>query len=197
MSPVPRPRRSRLVYRVYGFAAIMAIAVMATLMLLPRYVRGARYLEPQAALLQYLVERLSLKDPVEFDAMMGRIEQRVRGEVTLFDTRGTIVRSMSDPPLSAPTREEIARLKTAKWSLEHGRIVVRSDDGLLFAVYAPRRPGFPWGYVLPLSAAILVLVGAASIWFSRRLARPLDQLANAARAFGAGATGARARLGLV
>jgi signal transduction histidine kinase len=48
--------------------------------------------------------------------------------------------------------------------------------------------------VLPLGAMILVLVGIASIWFSRRLARPLDQLANAARRFGAGDIAARANL---
>jgi len=44
---------------------------------------------------------------------------------------------------------------------------------------------------------ILVLVGIASVWFSRRLARPLDQLAQAARQFGAGDTAARANLPLV
>ena len=60
----------------------------------------------------------------------------------------------------------------------------------MIGVYAPNRPGFPWSYVLPMSALILVLVGAASIWFSRRLARPLDQLASAARQFGAGDTAA-------
>jgi signal transduction histidine kinase len=45
-----------------------------------------------------------------------------------------------------------------------------------------------------MGALLLVLVGAASVWFSRRLARPLDQLATAARRFGAGDTTARARL---
>ncbi len=64
----------------------------------------------------------------------------------------------------------------------------------MLAVYWPDRGGFPWSYVLPLGAAILVLVGIASIWFSRRLVRPLDQLATAARRFGTGDTAARANL---
>jgi len=61
-------------------------------------------------------------------------------------------------------------------------------------VYAPNRPGFPWGYVIPMSAVILIFVGAVSVWFSRRLAKPLDELASAARRFGAGDTTARASL---
>src|SRR5262245_3508182 len=64
----------------------------------------------------------------------------------------------------------------------------------MIGVYSPNRPGFPWGYVLPMGAAILIVVGAASVWFSRRLARPLEELASAARRFGAGDTSARAAL---
>src|SRR5439155_25547539 len=50
------------------------------------------------------------------------------------------------------------------------------------------------GFVLPLGAGVLVVVGAASLWFSRRLVRPLGELAEAARQFGAGNTAARADL---
>jgi signal transduction histidine kinase len=78
--------------------------------------------------------------------------------------------------------------------LDLDRIVVRSDDGSMFAVYWPDRGGFPWSYVIPLGATILVLVGFASMWFSRRLVRPLDQLVAAARRFGAGDITARANL---
>jgi two-component system, OmpR family, sensor kinase len=188
------PRRRRLVYRVYGFVAVLAIAIMAALLILPRYTRGPRYMEPHAALVQYLIERWSVKNPPQLDTVMARIEPRLRGKLTLFDAGGKVLRSNTEPPLDAPTEDEKRDLVGAKWSLDWGRIVVRSDDGSLIGVYAPTRPGFPWSYVLPLGAMILVLVGLASIWFSRRLARPLDQLANAARQFGAGDTTARANL---
>ena len=41
-------QRRRLVFRVYAFAAGLAIAITAAFVILPRYTRGARYLEPQA-----------------------------------------------------------------------------------------------------------------------------------------------------
>jgi len=188
------PRRRRLVYRVYGFVAVLAMAIMAALLILPRYTRAPRYMEPHAALAQYLIERWSVKNPQQLDTVMARIEPRLRGKLSLFDASGKLLGTNTEPALDAPTDAEKRALADAKWSLDWGRIVVRSDDGSLIGVYAPTRQGFPWSYVLPLGAMILVLVGIASVWFSRRLARPLDQLANAARRFGAGDTAARANL---
>lgn len=188
------PRRPRLVFRVYAFAAVLAVATMTALLVLPRFTRGARYMEPHAALVQYMVERMSLKQPERLAAMADRIEQRVRGGLTLFAADGRVMRSNVQPPLGGVTERERDLLKAEKWVLGHERIVVRSDDGSLIGVYAPNRPGFPWGYVLPLGAGILLVVGAASIWFARRLASPLDELARAARRFGAGDTAARAHL---
>lgn len=187
------PRR-RLVLRVYAFTAVLSIAVMVALLVLPRYMRGARYLEPQAALMQYMVDRLSLKDAAAFAVAMDRIEPRVRGKLSLFDASGALVRTTVTPPLPAVTADEHATLRASKWALAQGRIVVRSDDATLFATYAPNRPTFPWHYVLPMCAVLLAAVGAASVWFSRRLAGPLDQLATAARRFGAGDLEARAAL---
>lgn len=190
----PHPRRRRLVYRVYGFAALLSIVTMLALIVLPRYTRGARYLEPQAALVQYMVERMSLKNPEQLSEMLGRIEPRLRGKLSLYSAAGKLVRSNVDPPLEAIDDSERETLTHEKWALQAGRIVVRSDDGSLIGVYAPNRPSFPWLYVIPLGLGILLVVGAASIWFSRRLARPLDHLASAARRFGAGDLNARAQL---
>jgi signal transduction histidine kinase len=188
------------VYRVYGFVAVLALATMAALLILPRYTRAPRYLEPHAALAQYLIDRWSIKvkNPRELDEIMRRIETRLRGKLALFDASGKLLRTNVDPasdtPLDPPTPEETDELTREKWSLDWGRIVIRSDDGSLIGVYAPSRPGFPWSYVLPLGAGILVLVGLASIWFTRQLARPLEELAEAARQFGEGDTAARANL---
>jgi signal transduction histidine kinase len=197
LSAVPAgkpPRRRRLVYRVYGFVAVLAIAIMAALIILPRYTRAPRYLQPHAALIQYLVERVSLRSGADRETVIARIESRLLGKLSLFDASGHLLRSNIDPPLDPPSDAELRTLHQAKWSLDFDRIVVRSDDGSMLAVYSPDRGGFPWSYVIPLGAAILVLVGVASVWFSRRLVRPLDQLAAAARRFGAGDIAARADL---
>jgi len=189
----PRPR-SRLALRVYAFTAVLTVIVMAVLLILPRFTRAARYLEPQAALVQYMVDRLSLKDAQRMQTIVDRIEPRLRGQLTLFDATGAVVRSTVQPPLDGPTDAERETLGTDKWALDWGRIVVRSDDGSLIGVYTPNRPGFPWFWVLPCGVVVLLCVGAASLWFSRRLARPLDELAVAARRFGSGETAARANL---
>ena len=199
MSAVPAgkpPRRRRLVYRVYGFVAVLAIAIMAALIFLPRYTRTPRYLEPHAALVQYLIERVSLRSGADRDTVIARIEPRIRGKLSLYDAGGQLLHTKpsTEPPLDPPTEAERRTLRGDKWTLDLDRIVVRSDDSSMFAVYWPDRGGFPWSYVIPLGAAILVLVGVASVWFSRRLVRPLDQLAAAARRFGAGDIAARADL---
>lgn len=189
----PRRRRT-LVLRVYAFVAVLALAIMAALLVLPRYTRSPRYSEPQAALVQFLVERWSVKNPQEFAVAMERIEPRLRGRLSLYDAKGALIRSNVEPPLDPPDDEERAALATEKWSIDWGRIVVRSDDSSLIGVYSPNRPGFPWDWVLPFGAVILLAVFGASLWFSRRLAQPLEQLTHAARRFGEGDHGARAKL---
>ena len=186
--------RRRLVLRVYAFAAALSIAIAVAVYVLPRYMRGARYLEPHAALLQYMVERWSLKEPQKFEQILARVEPRLRGKLTIYAIDGRMLRSTTEPPLRPPSSEERETLQHEKWALATGRIVVRSDDGTMIGVYHPTRHGYPWGYVLPIYAGIFVLVGAASLWFARRLARPLEQLGRAARRFGEGDTTARANV---
>jgi len=167
---------------------------MVVLLVLPRYTRAARYMEPQAALIQHIIDRVSLKDPRQFAESMNRFEPRLRGKLTLFDANLKVVRSNAEGELQPPSAAEMDELQRNKWVLDWGRIVVRSDDHSMIGVYAPNRPGFPWFWVLPCGAIMLLLIGAASLWFSRRLARPLDQLATAARKFGEGDLSARATL---
>ena len=187
--------RRKLGMRLYAFTAAIAITSMLALYFLPRFVGSPRFLEPQAALVQYMVDRLSVHagDPHKFDVILTRLGARLRGKLTLYDDRGHVVRSTAED-LPAPTRRELSTLESEKWALDWHRIVVRSDDGKMIGVYVPKSPGFPWMFFLPLGAGIVLVVGAASLWFSRRLVRPLDQLADAARRFGSGDTGARAAL---
>ena len=182
-----------LVLRLYALTAAISLVTMLALFVMPRFVGSPRYLEPQAALVQNMVDRYSTRDPQKLAERMDRIGKRLKGTLTLYDASGKLIRSTAEP-LPPPTDEERDTLVNEKWSLAWRRIVVRSDDGTMIGVYAPDRPGFPWGFVLPLGAGVLLVVAVATLWFSRRLVRPLDTLASAARRFGEGDTSARAHL---
>jgi signal transduction histidine kinase len=185
--------RRRIALRLYGLTAAISIAIIVAMFVVPRFVGSPRYLEPQAALVQNMVDRISLRESSRIPEVMERWSRRLRGKLTLYDPNGTIIRSTAEDQ-SPPTSRELKTLRDEKWVLAWRRIVVRSDDSRMIGVYVPNTPGFPWGFVLPLSAGVLLVVGAATLWFSRRLVKPLDTLAATARQFGAGDTDARARL---
>jgi two-component system OmpR family sensor kinase len=188
--------RRKLAVRLYMFTAAIVVATMAALILLPRFVGSPRYLEPQAALVQNMVDRWSERihrDPASLDASIARLKERLRGQLTLFDTEGHVLRTTAQP-LRFATPAERDELAHDKWALAYRRIVVRSDDGTMIGVYEPQGPGFPWSFVLPLGAGVLVIVGAATLWFSRRLVQPIGQLAEAATQLGSGNLDARAKL---
>jgi len=186
--------KRKLALRMYAFTAAIVVTTMTALYVLPRFVGSPRFLEPQAALVQNMVDRLSQRDPQRIAEVMARLQQRLHGKLALLDAQGHVVRSTVEQPDITLSADERATLATDKWALGWGRIVVRSDDGSMIGVYEPTHPGFPWLFVIPLGAGVLIVVGAATLWFSRRLVRPLDQLAGAARKFGAGDTAARANL---
>jgi len=183
-----------LALRLYALTATISLATIVALFVLPRFVGSPRYLEPQAALVQNMVDRFSLRDAKQIAERVDRVGKRLKGHLTLYDPAGNVVRSTVEPALPPPSKAELKTLETEKWSLAWRRIVVRSDDGTLLGVYVPNHPGFPWGFVIPLGAGVLLVVGIATLWFSRRLVRPLDELATTARRFGEGDIEARAKL---
>jgi len=187
-------RRGNLVIRVYALTAAIAVSVIVAMVMLPRFVGSPRYLEPQAALVQNMVDRYSQRTPAELAERMDRLSQRLRGGLTLFDANGNLLRSTVEPPLRGPTHDEVKTLKSEKWALAWRRIVVRSDDGSMIGVYSPESFGSPWSFILPIGAGVLIVVAGASLWFTRRLVRPLEELAEAARQFGGGNTAARVHL---
>src|SRR3954469_11906064 len=98
-------RRGNLVIRVYALTAAIAVSVIVAMVMLPRFVGSPRYLEPQAALVQNMVDRYSQRTPNELAERMERLSQRLRGALTLFDANGKLVQTTVEPPLRAPTRQ--------------------------------------------------------------------------------------------
>ena len=187
-------RKGKLVFGIYALNAAIAVTVIVAMWWLPRYVGSPSYLEDRAALVQNMVDRYSQRNRVDLEDRMSHVGPRLKGELALYDAHGALVRSTRTPSADPPTAGERRELQTEKWSLSWRRIVVRSDDGSMLGVYLPDPVPFPWAYYLQLVAGVLIVVGAASLWFSRRLALPLGKLADAARRFGSGSTDARAHL---
>ncbi|HEY3805239.1 MAG TPA: HAMP domain-containing sensor histidine kinase [Kofleriaceae bacterium] len=188
-------RKGKLVFGIYTLNAVIAVSVIVAMWWLPRYVGSPRYLEDRAALVQNMVDRYSTRTTDELAERMKRGASRFKGELTLYDAHGKLVQSTRDPAATAPSADELRELQAEKkWTLSWRRIVVRSDDGSMIGVYLPDPVPFPWTYYLELVTGVLIVVGAASLWFSRRLAVPLGKLADAARRFGKGSTDARANL---
>jgi two-component system OmpR family sensor kinase len=187
-------RKGKLVFGIYALNAAIAVTVIVAMWWLPHYIGSPSYLEDRAALVQNMVDRYSQRSPAELAERMTRIGPRLKGELALYDAHANLVRSTRDVDVDRPTSAELRELQTEKWSLSWRRIVVRSDDGSMVGLYLPDPVPFPWQFYLELVTGVLIVVGLASLWFSRRLARPLGTLAEAARRFGSGTTDARANL---
>jgi two-component system OmpR family sensor kinase len=204
MTMTRRPIRRRLALRVYLFAAGMLVFVGVAMVVIPRFGGSPAWLEPQATLLQGFIDRLAhttapearVDDRVEdLAAAFERLGPRIQGQATLYDRDGRMLLSVVEPPVPGPDAGERAALRQARWTIAWQRILVRSDDGSLVAAYVPARPRFPWEFMGPFITIVLGTVLLASVWFARRMARPLAVLGDAARRFGAGESGARAELG--
>jgi signal transduction histidine kinase len=187
-------RKGKLVFGIYALNAVIAVTVIVAMWWLPHYIGSPSYLEDRAALVQNMVDRYSIRSPAELVERMTRVAPRLKGVLALYDAHATLVRSTREPPADPPTAHELHELQTEKWSLSWRRIVVRSDDGSMVGLYLPDPVPFPLRFYLELVTGVLFVVGLASLWFSRRLARPLGTLAEAARRFGSGTTDARANL---
>lgn len=189
-----RPLRRRLVLRVYLFTAGLFIAVFAAMATIPRLITGPTWHEPQAALLQGVVEHLAPMSATERLHLVSRLRERVPGRFTLYDAQGGVLASTHEPPAAGLHDDERRALERSPWTIDWSRIALRSEDGSLFGLYLPPRPRIPWRFIAPFFTAILGMILLASVWFARRMARPLAVLGDAARRFGAADTSARAGL---
>lgn len=191
-----RPLWRRLPFRVYATALLLLVVVGLSLQALPRFIVGPLWLQPQAAMLQGLINRLS-EEPLAVGFVVNDMRPRIAGSLSISSNQQVIAstknrKALSDDDLA--TADELDDLRTDLWVLNWYRIVVRSDDHTLIGVYLVNRPAIPWRKVLPFLLAIMALVGLSSYWLSMRLARPLARIADAAQRFGEGQLEARSEI---
>ena len=181
-------RKGKLVFGIYALNAGDRGQRDRRDVVLPRFVGSPRYLEDRAALVQNMVDRYSQRSPSELAERMTRLAPRLKGEADAVRRPRHLVRTTREPVADGADRRRAAHARGPKSGRSSWRrIVVRSDDGSMLGVYLPDSGAVS---VEPttsqLVAGVLVVVGAASLWFSRRLVRPLGKLAEAARQFGGG-----------
>ena len=111
--------RGKLVYRVYALTAALAVAIMVAMLVLPRFVGSARYLEPQAALVQNMVDRWSARAPEELDRAHGAARSRGCAASSRCSTRtGTSLRSTDRAAARSADRVRARRRSSdEKWAL--------------------------------------------------------------------------------
>lgn len=199
MSP-RRPRfPGRLLLRIYlvGLAQLLLIAFAFNVA--RRYVMDApRQHFHQRNATYFASEWARLRDrPQELRAALERASQQLRIQVTMRAADGQLLASSTSPPRPALSAEALQRLE---WE----RVVNSSEPPHVIAVAIPERgplegyltmelpppPGPPPDSAL-LIAVVLGCTAITSIVFARSLAVPLQKLATAVRAFGAGTLSAR------
>lgn len=177
-------RPSRLALRIYVIGLVQFV-IVAVAMEVDHQTR--RPPAPWAAQGSFVAGGLArvIDDPLALQAEVDRIAHTLTWTVDVKDPNGTVVARADPPPdqrKHGPPRVHVVREeKDGKaWQLEY---VVHPKG---------QPPGPPW-LGLP-GIFVLLVVGIAAWLTARSLARPLQKLADATRAFGAGRHDARTNM---
>jgi signal transduction histidine kinase len=189
----------RLLLRIYLVGLAQLVLIAFAFNLARRYAEEGnrpRFSERAAA---YAVSSwaLFLDQPGKLQAVVDEAGQQLRMQVTIRTADGRLLASNVSPPHPPLSAEELRRLEQER-TLSNPepphlvRVAIPKTGALrTYAVIdLPKPPGLP----RDLGSMIAVVLGCTaitSIVFARSLAVPLQKLATAARAFGAGTLSAR------
>lgn len=185
----------KLLLRIYAvsvaqlFAIAGSIALVSWLTFQPHarggFVNDAEYAVANLALVRHA--------PAQLAAELARIRTLSGARVTVYDAHGVLVASSAKPGLPALSDRELAELARRGRSLRPGPpplLALPLAEGSLrngYAVYEPAAPPPPPPTRTIWALAIAMLgAGVASALLARSFARPLAELASAARALGEG-----------
>ena len=189
--PLVRRPVTRIVLVLYAIGVATALGIAVSWFVLHTFVR-VKWPAANAfctAALRDLDEDWSSSRP---ERSLARLPAFI--EVSLYDTRGSLVTSKQPRPLPPPTPEEQRASASGLVQRRNGGGVIRVSRGdtvLGYAVFDPTLIPPPlWGVLmdLVLISSWICIVGLL-IW--RTMVRPLQRIANAAEAFGKGDMSAR------
>jgi signal transduction histidine kinase len=187
----------RLLLRLYAIGILTMLAVGAT-MIATRVLRD-RSRRPVLTRTAFgvvgVVEYLGAKSTgaaapsAELDAYLRRLRREAEIWLSVYTPDGALIATNIEPPLPAPTPEELRGARDGGNVVRPGVSVVVPlvHDGVLRGVGVARPLPPPHRRELAVDVPIaLAWIGLAALLLSRTLGRPLARIAAAARAFGKG-----------
>ncbi|HEY8946430.1 MAG TPA: HAMP domain-containing sensor histidine kinase [Polyangiaceae bacterium] len=188
--------RRRLLLRVYLHGILMLVLAGIAAFVVGRYVlRPVLDRPPRPSSTWIAMHMADLLDrPAELGRELGDLKRKANIEMTLFRGRQRLATNVEQPP--APlSATELTHLGPgqARFERDEGLVFVRGSGSE--AVYViTRHPEFqfPWLLAAGQLAAVLAVLGLASIPLARSITAPVERLRRAALAFGAGDLRARA-----
>ncbi|MBN8230432.1 HAMP domain-containing histidine kinase [Corallococcus macrosporus] len=202
-----------LLPRIYLVGVIQIVLVGVSLMLARDLLRNESWRNRFDDELSYFLDEWSTRrdDPAALQASLDRAQQRMGMRVTLRAADGTLLGNTRPDPVPALSPEELSAV-TSRVTRSGprgpipgvgggpGRLLVVSPFPGPIQVYAavslPPPPPPPDGdrQTAIIVGLVLACTAITSVAFARTLAGPLEKLASAARAFGAGRLDVRAGL---
>jgi signal transduction histidine kinase len=189
--------KPRLVLAIAGVAAAaVALFALPLAVVLERSYRDEELLRLQR-------DTIAATRGVDLSRAPDQIElPRFNGAIGIYNTRGTKIAGAGPPSADQTTRSAI-RLREPTSSTPNGRLLVAapllSGEAVTGAVRAERSQAgvtghahSAWLALAGLGAGVVALAVLAALWLGRRLTRPLETLAAAARRVGEGDFAARA-----
>ncbi len=189
--------KPRLVLAIAGVAtAAVAMFALPLAVVLERSYRDK-------ALLTLQRDTVAATRGIDVSGVPDRIEvPRFNGEIGIYGRRGSLIAGIGPRAADRPTQRAI-RGREATGATLNGQLVVAvpllNGETITGAVRAERsqasvaaRAHSAWLALAALAAGVLALAIVAALWLGRRMARPLETLAAAARRVGEGDFAARA-----
>jgi two-component system, OmpR family, sensor kinase len=188
-------RMGRLALKIYVYSVVVAIlATVGMFVAAVSTIKSERW-EDFIAGSGHMVRNLwqYQADPEALREATRRAKRFSTALVTLYDAEGRLVASTADPPLPMPSRTQIGEASQEGFvEVGHGLVAHQVESGgrvVAVGIVKLRFPSHDRLFrSLPVLLGILLVV---AVIFARRLAGPLQHVANVARRFGQGDLGAR------
>jgi len=190
MRLVPKFLGRRLLFRLYGYQALLFVSMALAVTVGRSYLLAPAMDSERGAAFALLAEP-ALRARDEPSVLRERIANlRERGfRITVFAADGTVMASSEARPPEPLEAGERAELEHREWTRSKGAVAVREADSPSVPAYAIVRWSESTPVLLRISFPIVILlsaIGLGSIPFARAIAKPLEQLERVTRDFGLG-----------